>query len=717
MVKRSAAMPAPQTTGLGHATPLTRATTRSSFLGNSVQYLPGVGPNRARHLALLGIKTVRDLIEHYPFRHELIPKSVPIGALTDGVVATLVGALHRVRGYGKTGDKTVYAELVDGTGTCRVRWFHSGHLLDRLKPGMVVRLSGTIDVRGGLAGLTNPAVEFLDPKEPLANDHDRWEPVYSANAQFSSKQIARLLEGVLDRAVQDIPDALPNDLRDKRRLPPLATAILRYHKPTNATDVSISRKRLAYDELLLSQLALQIARKLRTERTTASPVSIDERLDQRIRKRIPFTLTKGQERAVAEIRVDLARAAPMNRLLQGDVGCGKTAVAVYAALATIAMGHQVALLAPTEVLARQHAAKITQYLKGSRVRTGFLSGASATPERGATLSALQKGEVSLLIGTHAVLEKGVQFADLGLAIIDEQQKFGVSQRFAMRAKAKSPHVLVLSATPIPRTLAMTLLGDLDISTIDGLPPGRKPVRTQLVGPDDSEKTWKFVRSRLDRGEQAYVVYPLVDESKNVDLRAATSEMEVLRSTHFAGIEVGLLHGKMKPTLKEDVMARFRTGEIRVLVSTIVIEVGVDVPNATIIAIQHADRFGLSQLHQLRGRVGRGAKESHCLLFADTKNETSVERLRVMCSTNDGFRIAEEDLRLRGPGELLGTRQHGAPAFKVADLTRDTELIQQAREDAGQLLKSDPSLRAPENSRLRAALVTRYGQSLRFIQVA
>lgn len=695
----------------------TGARPHCSYLDNSVQFLPGVGPNRAKHLALLGIQTVRDLVAHFPFRHELIPRSVPIGALTEGAVATLIGTVHRVRGYGRAGDKTVYAELVDGTGTCRLRWFHSEHLLDRLKPGMVLRLSGTIDVRSGLAGLTNPAIEFLDPKEPMANDHDRWEPVYSGNAQFSSKQLARLVEGVLDRAVCEIADALPEELRARRRLPPLATAIIRYHRPTNATDVAIARKRLAYDELLLSQLAVQLARRMRMERASASPVSVDQRLDERIRKRIPFALTRGQERAIAEIRKDLARSAPMNRLLQGDVGSGKTAVAVYAALATIAKGHQVALLAPTEVLARQHAAKIAQYLKGSRVRTGFLSGASATGERVATMSALQKGEISLLIGTHAVLEKGVQFSDLGLAIIDEQQKFGVSQRFAMRAKAKSPHVLVLSATPIPRTLAMTLLGDLDISTIDGLPPGRKPVRTRMVVAEESANAWKFVRSRLDRGEQAFVVYPLVDESENVDLRAATTEMEVLRTTHFSGLEVGLLHGKMKAAAKEEVMRRFRAGEIRVLVSTIVIEVGVDVPNATIIAVQHAERFGLSQLHQLRGRVGRGAKESHCLLFADTKNETSMERLRVMCSTNDGFRIAEEDLRLRGPGELLGTRQHGTPAFKVADLTRDTELIQHSREDAAQLLKIDPHLTDPIHRNLRSALVDAYGETIRFIQVA
>ncbi len=730
----------------------TGARPRSFFLENSVQYLPGVGPARAKQLAQLNINTVRDLVEHYPFRHELIPKSIPIGSLTEGVTATLVGTVHRVRGYGRHGDKTVYGELVDGTGTCRLRWFHCEHLLDRLKPGMILRVSGTTDVRAGLASLTNPAIEFVDPKEPLVNDHDRWEPVYSGNAQFSSKQLARLVEGVLDRAVREIADAVPEELRNRRRLPPLATAIMRYHRPSNATDVALSRKRLAYDELLLSQLALQLARKMRLERSTAPAISVDERLDQRIRKRIPFTLTKGQERAVAEIRKDLARTAPMNRLLQGDVGCGKTAVAVYAALAAIARGHQVALLAPTEVLARQHAGKIAEYLKGSRVCTGFLTGASATAERAATMSALQKSEISLLIGTHAVLEKGVQFANLGLAIIDEQQKFGVSQRFAMRAKAKSPHVLVLSATPIPRTLAMALLGDLDISTIDGLPPGRKTVRTQMVGPEKVDDAWKFIRSRLGRGEQAFVVYPLVEESESVDLKAATTEMEALRASHLSGFEVGLLHGRMKPAAKEEVMRRFRAGGLHALVSTIVIEVGVDVPNATIMVVQHADRFGLAQLHQLRGRVGRGAKDSHCLLFAGASRElpfararhserteesappplargdqgglkhasisdVALERLKIMCATNDGFRIAEEDLRLRGPGELLGTRQHGAPAFKVADLTRDAELIQQAKEDAAKILKDDPQLADPQHRRLRAALVAAYGETIRFIQVA
>lgn len=695
----------------------TGATSRLSFLETSVQYVRGVGPARSRQLEQLGISTVRDLIEYFPFRHQLIPRSVAIGSLTDGVVATLVGTMQRVRAYGRGGNKTLYAELVDGTGRCRVRWFHAAHLIDRMQSGLIVRLTGAVQVRSGLAGLTNPTVDIVDPREPLAGDCDRYEPVYSANAQVTSKQIGRLVAEVLDRAAPEVVDALPLTVRSRRRLPPLATAITRYHNPTNPADVALSRRRLAYDELLVSQLALQLARRIRMEQMSAAPIMIDERLDARIRKRIPFSLTRGQERAVGDIRADLARAIPMNRLVQGDVGCGKTAVAVYAALAAIARGQQVALLAPTEVLARQHESKIAQYLKGSRVRTAFVSGSSAAAKRSAALSALRNGELDLLIGTHAVLEKGVQFKSLGLAIIDEQQKFGVSQRFALRAKARSPHVLVLSATPIPRTLAMALLGDLDISIIDGLPPGRKPIATRMVTPADSAEAWKFIRSKIERGEQAFVVYPLVEESQAVELRAATTEMEALRTSHFSGFEVGLLHGRMKADAKAEVMRQFRQGRLRVLVSTVVIEVGVDVPSATIIAIEHADRFGLSQLHQLRGRVGRGVRESHCLLFTDTENEESLERLRVMCSTNDGFRIAEEDLRLRGPGELLGTRQHGTPAFKVADLTRDRELIEMARDDACDLLRDDPRLIDPKNQHLRSLLANRYGATLRLIQVA
>lgn len=695
----------------------TGATSRLPFLQTSVQFVRGVGPARSRHLAKLGISTVRDLVEYFPFRHQLIPRSVPIGRVTEGQVATLVGTVQRLRTYGRAGDKTLYAELVDGTGRCRVRWFHSAHLIDRIQPQMILRLTGSVKLRSGLASLTNPTVDFVEASEPLANDRDRWEAVYSANAQISSKQLARLIDGVLDRAVSEMTDPLPQSLRSARRLPPLATAVTRFHEPTTPTDVAVARNRLAYDELLLSQLALQLARRIRMEHASAAPISIDARLDLRIRKRIPFTLTKGQERAVADIRADLARPIPMNRLVQGDVGCGKTAVAVFAALAAIARRQQVAILAPTEVLARQHESKISQYLRGSRVRTALLSGSAGAAPRKEILSALSSGSLDLLIGTHAILEKNVQFANLGLAIIDEQQKFGVSQRFAMRTKGRSPHVLVLSATPIPRTLAMALLGDLDLSTIDGSPPGRKPVSTRIVGPDTAEKAWSFVRAKIDRGEQAYVIYPLVEESETVDLRAASTGLEELRATHCSGIEVGLLHGRMKPDAKSEVMRKFRAGEIRVLVSTIVIEVGVDVPNATIIAILHAERFGLSQLHQLRGRVGRGEKPSNCFLFTDTTSELALERLQVLCASGDGFKIAEEDLRLRGPGELLGTRQHGVPAFKVADLVRDKELIQQARDDAHRILQADPRLTAPEHRELRSLLNARYRDSLRLIQVA
>ncbi len=686
-------------------------------LDAEVRFVRGVGPNRARELARLGVRTVGDLLEYYPFRHELIPKSQPIGTMKLGAVATLIGTLQRVRDRNGHGGLSATAEIVDGTGRCRLRWFHTPYLVDKLRTGDVVRVTGKVDAGRDLALLTNPDLTVLDEGDPLAEDHDRYEPVYSATAGLSSRQIGKVIGGILDQTGDAIAEFLPENLRKSRGLPPRRTAVIRYHVPTTPSDVAVARKRLAYEELLLCQLGVQMSRRAALLGPKAKPIKTTEEMDRRIRARFPFALTSGQNRAAAEIRADLARSTPMNRLLQADVGAGKTAVAVYAALAAVANKRQAAILAPTEVLADQHRRKVGHYLSGSKVRIGYLAGSTPKAKRPGLLRSLAVGEIDLLIGTHALFEADVRFHDLGLVIIDEQHKFGVAQRAALRSKGTAPHTLVLTATPIPRTLAMTVFGDLDVSTIDCPPPNRQPVVTRLVTPDLAARAWSFLRSRLEKGEQAYIVYPLVEESDEIPLKAASAEVKNLGESLLSGFEIGLLHGRIPASQKAALMGRFREGEVRVLVSTTVIEVGVDVPNATVMVVQHADRYGLSQLHQLRGRIGRGSKKSYCLLFSDAQGDAPRERLGILCATNDGFRIAEEDLRLRGPGELLGTRQHGIPAFKVADLIGDFALLEHARDDAAALLRSDPILGRREHVALRQQLSRRFAETMRLIDVA
>jgi len=689
-------------------------------LDTEVQYVPGVGPKRAAEFAKLGVRSVADLLQHFPFRHELIPRSIAVNQLVEGATATVVGELREVRSSTSRSGPVFSADVVDGTGRVRVRWFNSPFLADKLEHGQVVRLTGKPDAEhGALAQFTNPRTEFLDEEQgdALACDHDRFEAVYHATAKLSSREIRGIVDRVLDAVVPTLDDPIPEGLRYRRRLPPRPSSVLRLHRPTKAEDVTVARERLAYEELLVCQVALQLSRAKSNLEIKAKPLPVSPKMDERIRKRLPFKLTPGQDKAVREIAADLASDHPMNRLLQADVGAGKTAVAVYAALTAIGNRGQVALLAPTEVLAAQHFQKVTQYLSGSRVRIAFLAGSSTKTARTATLRGLKSGEINWLIGTHAVLEEKVAFSSLGLVIIDEQHKFGVAQRANLRRKGDAPHVLVLTATPIPRTLAMTFFGDLDVSTIEGLPPGRKPITTRLVPDDKHADAWAFVRARLLAGEQAFIVYPLVEESDSLPLRAATAEAAKLAKGPLAGCTVGLLHGRMTAKEKEAVMKGFHKGDLRALVSTTVIEVGVDVPNATMMIVQHAERFGLSQLHQLRGRIGRGSKASHCLLFSDPKNEAARARLRVLCETEDGFKIAEEDLRLRGPGEFLGTRQHGLPAFKVADLVGDLELLRLARDDASTILRTDSSLSKPTHKHLRAEVLRRYGASLSLVDVA
>jgi ATP-dependent DNA helicase RecG len=690
---------------------------RRLSLDTPVQFVRGVGPVRAEAFAALGVETVEDLLNHLPARYEHLPESVPIDRLILGEPATVIGAVESVRKRGGRSRGSVVARVLDGTGVCLVRWFNAPYVADRIQPGDIIRVCGKVDCHRDTAQIVNPVYQIVgDVAGAERIDVACFEPVYPATGRISSAAIGKIIIKIVDEVAEEVAEFVPESIRERRRLPSRRTAIVRVHRPTSLDDAVVARRRLAYDELFLMQMGIQLIRAKRADRSLAPVISVSARVDDRIRGRLPFSLTPGQNHAVEEITSDLAGTRAMNRLLQGDVGSGKTAVAIYAALAAIANRLQVAMIAPTEVLASQHHSKVCRYLHESRVRIGYLVGNLGKREREQVSARAAAGEIDLLVGTHAVIQGGVEFSNLGLVIIDEQHRFGVAQRAALRSKGRDPHCLVMTATPIPRTLAMTFLGDLDVTSIRDAPPGRKPVVTRLVRGEDVERVWSFLRKRLDSGEQAFVVYPLVEESEHTDLASATAEYETLASGVLAGYRVGLMHGRMKADERRLAMDRFREGDTQVLVATTVVEVGVDVANATVMVIRHAERFGLSQLHQLRGRVGRGEREATCFLVADSCNETSFRRLDVIRKTNDGFEVAEADLRHRGPGELLGTRQHGMPPLKAADLVQDIDLLEWARDDAVGVVKRDASLRKAEHADLRNELRRRYGGTVEFMSV-
>ncbi len=687
-------------------------------LSSDIQYLAGVGPNRAARLRKLGIQTAGDLLEYFPFRHEQHHSRV-IENLEEGMIATVVGeiAAVRTRGFGGRGP-SVSADLIDNTGRCSLTWFNAGWMKDRIRRGSVVRATGRVTEYRQLAQLLNPKIELLgrDAAPIDESEPSRFIGVYPASSGMSSQAIAKLIDRHLDHLLQRVQEWYPEEYRRQRNLSGRRWSLGIMHRPTDSSEVEKARRRLAYDELFLLQLATTLARSHRRGLSTALALSCTPAIDRRIRSRFPFHLTKAQDRAAREISADLAQNRPMNRMLQGDVGCGKTVVALHAALIAVANRMQVALMAPTELLAEQHAKSIQCYLDGSRVRHALLVGGRMTSARRALLAAIESGETDIVVGTHALIQREVHFGRLGLVVVDEQHRFGVRQRATIRSKGPAPHYLVMTATPIPRTLAMTVFGDLDVSTIDELPPGRSDIHTRIVAPKEQGPAWNCVRERLQAGEQAYVVYPIIDESDKMEVRAATTEFERLRDTVFAQHSVGLLHGRMKSAEREAAMSGFVAGEVDVLVATTVIEVGIDVPNATCIVIEHAERYGLSQLHQLRGRIGRGDRQGYCFLMTTSRQVEANQRLVVLARSTDGFKIAEEDLRIRGPGETLGTRQHGLPDLKVADLLRDGELIRMAQRDAGDIIRTDPHLRGETASILRQRLLARYGHTLEFLDV-
>ena len=666
-------------------------------LADRLDTLPGIGPARARGLEKLGLVTVEDLLRCYPRSYEDRRKFSTVAAAPVDIpvcLELLVAEPPRLSRIRK-GLELVKARLVDDTGSLTATFFNQTYMKDALRPGETYIVYGKVEGPPGRRQMTNPVCE--------RSDRVRFTgcilPVYALTHGISNNLLAGLARRCVDECAGQLEEVLPGPLRREHALAAAEFACRNIHFPRDEEALELARRRLIFEELFYLTCGMAL---LRTRRDEAAGVPFAIPPVEEFLALLPFPLTGAQRRVMDEIAADLSAGAPMNRLVQGDVGSGKTMVAAYGAWLAAKNGRQCALMAPTELLAEQHFRSLAPLLEQAGLRVGLLTGAVKGKARKELLAALAAGEVELLIGTHALLSEGVDYADLGLVITDEQHRFGVAQRAALSAKARRPpHVLVLSATPIPRTLSLVIYGDLDVSVIDELPPGRTPVKTYVVGEDKRQRMYGFVRKLVGEGRQAYIVCPAVEEGEDegAGLKAATTYAQGLQTEVFPDLRVGLVHGKMKPREKDAVMTAFAGGELDVLVSTTVIEVGVDVPNAALMVVENADRFGLSQLHQLRGRVGRGKHQSYCVLVTSTRNPDSRARLKVLTKTTDGFQIAEEDLKLRGPGDFFGQRQHGLPQLRIADLAGDMRVLKEAQLAAQELLERDPGLKRPEHAPL------------------
>lgn len=672
----------------------------SSFsVFSPVQYLKGVGPRRAVHLKRAGIETVFDLLCHFPKRYEDRRVPVPVDKMADGQVVWTQGRVlgGSTRRIGKGRVLTKLALKRDGL-VFYATWFNQPYLLQKLVPGTAVAVVGRCSRRFQTVNITVSEYETEEADGKLSTG--RIVPVYALTEGLNQKTLRALVRTALDTFRGNLPEPLPNDLLVRYDLPSVDAAFANIHYPPSFREADAARRRLVYEECFLFQLALQKMRVVGEGRKEFRHGPDGPKVSALLNS-FPYRLTAAQERVWSEISSDMQQAEPMRRLLQGDVGSGKTIIALLALVKCVEAGLQGAFMVPTEILAEQHYRRIKKMLRPLDIQVDLLTGHISSREREQVLARLQEGSAQIIVGTHALIQESVQFSRLGLIVIDEQHRFGVRQRMMLQEKGAKVDSLMMTATPIPRTLALTVYGDLDVSVIDELPPGRRPVSTHLVYPVQLPRVYRFILREVGAGRQAYIICPLIEESEQLQNEAAVKIYEELRTGPLRDVRVGLLHGRMSGDEKMKVISGFTGGEVDVLVATTVVEVGVDVPNATIMVIFDAERFGLAQLHQLRGRVGRGGEQSWCILVGDPTTEEAKERLQAIVQSNDGFRLAETDLRLRGPGEFLGTRQAGLPGFKITDLMRDWKIMEMMQREARQILAADPDLDKPEYRILRS----------------
>ncbi len=691
---------------------------QANFFQTDIKFLKGIGPNRADALYRAGIRTFEDFLNFFPRRYLNRTLIKSIAALREGELATVVGEIKSVRLEGSSWkNRRLVVQLFDKTGVLELTWFQGAAYLQKIfKAGEALAVSGKVGFFGSRPQMLHPDFDKLsaletDAQDGELNDYELFNTgkivsLYSTTEAMKqvglhTRAVRRLMRQLLEQAVPHIEENLSPALLEAYRLMPLKDAYTQIHFPQTLEELERARFRLKWTELFFMQLLFALRKEEISSTVHATPFEKVGDFTNKLYRSLPYEMTDAQKRVIKEIRADLRSGIQMNRLLQGDVGSGKTLVAMFAMMIALDNGVQCAFMAPTEILATQHYLTLKSMLSPLGVSIELLVGKQRKKLREELLESIATGKTQIVVGTHALIQDKVQFHNLGLAIIDEQHRFGVLQRKALQDKALNPHILLMTATPIPRTLAMTLYGDLDVSIIDEMPKHRKPIVTYLRHESEREKVYEAVEAELRKGRQAYIVYPLVEESEKVDLAAAVESYEYLKNHVFADYRVGLIHGRMFPYEKEEEMQMFRSGKTRVLVGTTVIEVGVDVPNATIMVIEHAERFGLAQLHQLRGRVGRGSEQSYCYLLYDKLSADAKARLAAMEATNDGFKISEVDAQLRGAGNIMGTQQSGnITTLKIANLNEDTDILQSARQAAFALVAQDPHLRQPEHKGIR-----------------